>query len=229
MKRIFAILMAAICLLTLAACGDKKPSLEEVEQAISEGNVTVEDALEKGWVTEEWAEDYYEKNTVSAADKSKAYSLGEFSTKTVSGEAYTSGDLSDVMYFAFFDPSHEGAEEAFKKLCEANDAVEENGGKILVFSMSETETELFADAPFPVLVYNESVGKALPEGTDEFIKEVLAELPFTSNWYANGYFQTAWYSEVNTEELAKIAKGLSTGSMNEEGGNDDGQAAVMMG
>ena len=53
MKRFAAIFLSAVCTLSLTACGSQKPSLDEVEKAISEGNVTVEDALEKGWVTQE--------------------------------------------------------------------------------------------------------------------------------------------------------------------------------
>ena len=62
MKRLTAFFLAAVCALSLAACGSQKPSLDEVEKAISEGNVTVEDALEKGWVTQEWADEYRAQN-----------------------------------------------------------------------------------------------------------------------------------------------------------------------
>ena len=52
-----AILAGALALcLTLSACGSKAPSPEEVEAAIRDGSVTVEDALDKGWITQEWAE-----------------------------------------------------------------------------------------------------------------------------------------------------------------------------
>lgn len=40
----------ALCL-TLSACGSQAPSREEVEAAIEDGSITVEDALNKGWVT----------------------------------------------------------------------------------------------------------------------------------------------------------------------------------
>ena len=59
MKKFTGAVIAALCMVSLTACGSKKPSLEEVEKSIAEGNVTVEDALEKGWVTQEWVDDYY--------------------------------------------------------------------------------------------------------------------------------------------------------------------------
>lgn len=230
MKRFTVIMMTAVCMLSLAACGSRQPSIEEVEKAIADGNVTVEDALEKGWVSQAWVEDYYEKNSVDAANKSEVFSLGEFSTKTVSGEPYTSDSVSDATYLAFFEPSHADAKEFFKNLCEANAAVEENGGRILAFSMSESGTELFENAPFPVLLYNDSVGEALPEGAADFIKEILAELPFTANWYADGYLQTAWNSSIDADELAQLAKSFSAEAPEDNSDSgDNGQAAGRIG
>ena len=50
-KRAAALGLAALLTLSLAACGEKAPSLEEVEQAIEAGTLTVEDAQDKGWWT----------------------------------------------------------------------------------------------------------------------------------------------------------------------------------
>lgn len=228
MKRFAVILIAAACMTSLTACGSGKPDLEEVEKAIAEGNVTIEDAFEKGWVSQEWVDAYYDENAVDAANKSEVYSLGEFSAQTISGETYTSDDLAGVTYFAFFDPSN--AEDYFRKLCDANDAVEKNGGKILAFSMSEIETDVFKDAPFQILFYNDSVGKALPDGTDEFIKEIVNELYFTGSWFADGYFQTAWNSAVDEEELAQTAKNLTDDLAGKDDSNEeDDQAAAAIG
>ena len=47
-KRAAALGLAAVMTLSLTACGEKTPSLEEVEQAIEAGTLTVEDALDKG-------------------------------------------------------------------------------------------------------------------------------------------------------------------------------------
>ena len=56
MKRFAIIIAAAACALALAACAPQTPTLDEVEKAIAEGNVTLEDALDKGWVTQEWVD-----------------------------------------------------------------------------------------------------------------------------------------------------------------------------
>ena len=54
-KKIVLAIALALCL-ALSACGSKSPSLEEVESAIRDGSVTIEDALDKGWITQEWAD-----------------------------------------------------------------------------------------------------------------------------------------------------------------------------
>lgn len=48
-KRKLAMLgLAAAMALSLAACGEKRPSQEDVEQSIEAGTLTIEDALDKG-------------------------------------------------------------------------------------------------------------------------------------------------------------------------------------
>lgn len=89
MKRLTAMFLMAACALSLAACGTQKPSLDEVKQAIAEGTVTLEDAVGKGWVTQEWADEYLEENSVPAADKGEAGAIGAFSTTTLSGDEFT--------------------------------------------------------------------------------------------------------------------------------------------
>lgn len=101
MKRLTAFFLAAVCVLSLAACGSQKPSLDEVEKAISEGNVTVEDALEKGWVTQEWADEYRAQNAVPAGNKLEAGMIGDFTTTTVTGDSFTKDQMEDITYFAF--------------------------------------------------------------------------------------------------------------------------------
>jgi len=56
----------ALCL-TLSACGDKAPKQEEVEAAIRDGSLTVEDTLDKGWIDQAWVDSYMEENSVPAA------------------------------------------------------------------------------------------------------------------------------------------------------------------
>ena len=75
-KRAAALGLAAAMTLSLAACGEKAPSLEEVEQAIEAGTLTMEDALDKGWVDETWAENYMEAHSVPASPMWKRRGLG---------------------------------------------------------------------------------------------------------------------------------------------------------
>ena len=59
-KRKLAVLgLAAAMALSLAACGEKRPSQEDVEQSIEAGTLTIEDALDKGWVDQAWVDAYY--------------------------------------------------------------------------------------------------------------------------------------------------------------------------
>ena len=115
-KRAAALGLAAAMTLSLAACGEKAPSLEEVEQAIEAGTLTMEDALDKGWVDETWAENYMEAHSVPASDKMEAYRVGDFTTTTVSGEEFTREQVGDVVLFAFVDPETEGAASFFEEM-----------------------------------------------------------------------------------------------------------------
>ena len=108
-KRAAALGLAAVMTLSLTACGEKTPSLEEVEQAIEAGTLTVEDALDKGWVDQAWADAYWEESSVPAVSKIEANRVGEFTTTTLSGEPFTREDLGDVLLFAFVDPASEEA------------------------------------------------------------------------------------------------------------------------
>ena len=57
---------------SLAACGEKRPSQEDVEHSIEAGTLTIEDALDKGWVDQAWVDAYYEENSVPAASKTES-------------------------------------------------------------------------------------------------------------------------------------------------------------
>ena len=103
-KRKLAVLgLAAAMALSLAACGEKRPSQEDVEQSIEAGTLTIEDALDKGWVDQAWVDAYYEENSVPAASKTESNMVGDFATTTLSGEAFTREQLGDVVFFAFLD------------------------------------------------------------------------------------------------------------------------------
>ena len=57
-RRLVTFGLAAALALSLTACGEKRPSQEEVEQAIEAGTLTIEDALDKGWIDQAWVDAY---------------------------------------------------------------------------------------------------------------------------------------------------------------------------
>lgn len=220
MKRFTAIFLATVCTLSLAACGSQKPSLDEVEKAISEGNVTIEDALEKGWITQEWADEYEEKQSVPAASKTEAGAIGDFSTTTLTGEEFTREQMADVTLFVFLDPADPDAETFYQALADGYESVKENGAEILVCTKSENGNELFEGAPFPVIHYNDSLKTAV-----ENHKDMIEGVPNTASWCVNTSFYSAWFSAVEAEELADSAasfvemqKEMANGDNSKNGG-----------
>lgn len=227
-RRLAALGLAAAMGLTLAACGEQQPSREEVEQAIEAGTLTVEDALDKGWIDQAWVDAYQEENSVPAASKMETNMVGDFTTTTLSGEDFTQEQLGDVVFFAFLDPNAEGTQAFYNALAEGYDGVVENGADIVVCTKSESGNELFAEAPFPVILYNESL-KAAIGGNSGMVED--EETPNTASWYVNGSFLSAWYSSVDAEELPASAAAFVEMSREPafEGGDGSGAAMAPMG
>jgi len=162
----------------------------------------IKDALDKGWVDQAWVDAYYEENSVPAASKTESNMVGDFATTTLSGEAFTREQLGDVVFFAFLDPEAEGTQVFYNALAEGYGGVAENGAEILVCTKSGTGSEMFADAPFPVILYNDSLAAAV--GSNRSMVED-GEMPNVASWYVNGTFLSAWYSAVDAEELPASA------------------------
>lgn len=225
MKRWMTMFLTLLCVLSLAACGNQTPSQEEVEQAIQEGNVTLEDALDKGWVTQEWAEEYVQQNSVPTVSKTEAGAIGAFTTTTLSGEEFTREQMADVTLFVFLDPADPDAETFYQALSDSYERVKENGADILVCTKSETGNELFEDAPFPVIVYNDSLKDAV--GT---YQDMIEGSPNTASWCVNASFYSAWFTAVEADKLADTA--ASFVEMQKEMANGDSSVSggmAMMG
>ena len=215
-KRAAALGLAALLTLSLAACGEKAPSLEEVEQAIEAGTLTVEDAQDKGWVDQAWVDDYWEARTVPAVDKIEINRVGEFTTTTLSGEPFTQEDLGHVLLFAFVDPAGEDAGAFYDAMTAAWDGVQEAGAGMVLCLKGEDERGQFADAPFPVILYNDSLKEAL--GNNSGMVEDK-DVPNTASWYVNGSFLSAWALVLDAEELPEDA--ASFAAMGQEGSAGD--------
>ena len=224
-RRLAALSLTAVMALSLTACGEKQPSQEEVEQAIEAGTLTIEDALDKGWIDQAWVDAYQEENSVPAASKMETNMVGDFTTTTLSGEDFTREQLGDVVFFAFLDPNAEGTQTFYDTLAEGYDGVVENGADIVVCTKSESGNELFAEAPFPVILYNDSL-KAAIGGNSGMVED--EETPNTASWYVNGSFLSAWYSSVDAEELPASAAAFAEMSREPafEGGDGSGAAAM---
>lgn len=220
MRRLIVIVLALVCALSLASCGSQEPSLDEVEQAIENGSLTIADAVDKGWITQEWADEYEQQQSVPAASKTEAGAIGEFSTTTLSGEAFTREQMADVTLFVFLDPADPDAKTFYQALADGYEGVKENGAEILVCTKSEDGNELFEDAPFAVIHYNDSLKSAVTNH-----KEMIEGHPNTSSWCVNASFLSAWSSMVESETLADSAasfvemqKEMASGAGSENGG-----------
>lgn len=202
-KQVAALGLATVITLSMTACGEKTPSLKEVEQAINAGTLTMEDALAKGWVDDAWVENYVEEHSVPASDKMEEYRVGDFTTTTISGEEFTSDQVGDVVLFAFVDPETEGADSFFEEMKAAFPDVEKVGAGLLLCVKGEAKAEDFSDAPFPVVLLNDSLKNAMG-----FNKETIEDpdLPNSASWYVNGSCISSWYSALNREGLAADAE-----------------------
>lgn len=199
-KKIVSVFLTGVMFLSLTACGTPKPDLKEVEKAISNGEVTIEDALDKGWITQDWADEYLDANSHAAADKTVSFSIGDFETTTVSGETYRNDNIADTTFWAFLDLTTEEAAEWMETLKNSYPELQEKNAEVLVCVKNHTEDQAFSDIPFPMIIYNESVKNALDHMN---MSEMVEELPNCGNWFANDYFASSWSSIITKEQLLK--------------------------
>ena len=209
----------ALCL-TLSACGSQAPSREEVEAAIEDGSITVEDALNKGWVTQEWVDSYMEENTVPAADKMAVNKVGEFETQTVTGDPFTNQDIPAVAFMVFLDLEDAGAQAYYDELVKAVEDVRAAGADIVVCSKGGMDAELYQDAPFSVVEYNDAMKTALAQNDG-----MASGIPCVGVWYVDGSLISAWSSEVDAASLADSA--ASFAGMAADGETQSGMGGSM--
>ena len=80
----------------------------------------------------------------------------------------------------------------------------------------EDESGRFADAPFPVILYNDSLKEALGNNSGMVEDKYV---PNTASWYENGSFLSAWMMTLDAEELPGDA--VSFAAMGQEGSAGD--------
>ena len=163
MKKWIAIFMTMVCTLSLAACGSKQPAMDEVQQAIEAGDLTLQDAVDKGYVTQEWADNYLDQRSMPAVSKMEAGMIGDFTTTTIA-------------------------------------TAQEQGAGITVCIKNEENKDWFEKAPFPVILYNDSLKEATKSHRD-----LIEEVSNTGSWYVNGSFASAWQSSIDADSFAETA------------------------
>ena len=221
MKKIIALLLTSTMAISLVACGQSKPTEEQVISAIQAGTLTMQDAIDKGYVDNQWAEDYYEASAVPAPDKAEAYMVDDFETETIDGEVFTKSDLSPVTFISFLNPSTEEGKAQYKALDETYDEVIASGGDILVVNVSDEDSDLFERAKFKVVSYNDSLKTAL--GT---LSDMVNEHGAMGSWNVNGSFLSTWYSIIDVVEF--VDKGKSFLEPNKQF-TEDSDAVISIG
>ena len=201
MKNVIALLLASTIAVSLVACGQSKPTEDEVIAAIQAGTLTMQDAINKDYVDEQWAEDYYEASAVPAPDKAEAYMVDDFETETIDGEVFTKSDLSPVTFISFLNPSTDEGKAQYKALDETYDEVISSGGDILVVNVSNEDSDLFKHSKFKVVSYNDSLKTAL--GT---LSDMVNEHGAMGSWNVNGSFLSTWYSIIDVVEFVDKGK-----------------------
>ena len=130
-----------------------------------------------------------------------------------------------MVFFAFSTSASEGVQELYNALVQAYEGVTANGAGLVLCTKSEEGNELFADAPFPVILYNDSLKAAVGKNSVMIEDEETAN---TASWYVNGSFLSAWYSTVEGENLPASAASFVEMSRDPafEGGDGSGAAAM---
>lgn len=221
-KYICAILAAALIGAALTGCSNKTPSLEEVEAAIEQGNLTVEDALKRGLVDQEWVDKYSADSSVPMGDKLRE--VAEFTADTISGEKFESGQIKPVTFFAFIDPADADAQNYFQALVDSYETVTASGADILVCLKSQSKDKPYTDAKFPVILMNDELRAALSENL-----EMIDDCPNVGGWYVDNAFLSAWYPKVTVDALKSGA--ASFVKLQQEGvySSSEGSAMAPMG
>lgn len=224
-KKIILAGALALCL-TLSACGSQAPSLEEVEAAIEDGSITIEDALDKGWIDQAWVDSYMEENSVPAADKIAINKVGDFETETVTGDPFTNQDIPAVAFMVFMDPEDAGAQAYYDELVKAVEDVRAAGADIVVCSKGGMDAKMYQDAPFSVAEYNDAMKAALAQND-----EMASEIPCVGVWHVDGSLISAWNSQVDAASLTDSAAGFAGMAAGEEtqSGTEGGMEAMPMG
>ncbi len=198
-KKWGALALAVTCAFGIVGCASNsdKPA-EDVIAAIEAGDLTLEDAVKKNYVTQKWADEYIESNSVPATSKMEAGKVGEFETTTLDGNVFTLGSMPKAAYVAFVDLSDESAEEFMNNLASVYTTVQGNGADVIVCAKTDENTDHYRSMPFTIISYSDSLKEALGS-----FSEMAEGLPITGAWFVNGSFISAWNAGIDTATFAE--------------------------
>ena len=141
--------LAAAMALSLAACGEKRPSQEDVEQSIEAGTLTIEDALDKaGSIRRGWMP-IMRRTAFPPPAKQRATWWATLPRPPCPERRLPGNSWGMVVFFAFLDPEAEGTQVFYNALAEGYGGVAENGAEILVCTKAEPAARCLPMHPSP--------------------------------------------------------------------------------
>lgn len=201
MKKIIAILLFALFVLSLAGCGSK-PSEDKIKQALEAGTITFEDAMAKGWIDEEWVK----KNFEQIEAKSKIYLFDPFETTYLNGTPASSKLIEGKMCLVFFNTQGQttmGQLSVFNEVCKDMNTLGVPVLGVVTDEDLESARKSLTDVKFPVIVYNKEMQKSL-----ELYSQII-NTDITSVFTKEGGIYTAWCNNVTADSLMEFAEVLS--------------------
>lgn len=204
MKKIIAILLAALLVLSMTACSGR-PSDDKIKAALDDGTITVEDAKAKGWIDEEWIKANFE--TIEA--KAKIYLLDPFQTTYLDGTAASSELIEGKMCLVFINELTEGTKEKLDAFNRAYEEMEDIGVPMLGIISDKISIEnakaTLKDIGFPMIIRNEDMNRSMAlSGFD-----TMMDYDVVSVFTKDGGIYTAWSSSQTEEGLIAYAKKLA--------------------
>lgn len=201
MKKLIVILIVCILTGSLAGCSST-PSEEKIKQALEDGTITLEDAMSKGWIDQEWIDANYERLDAF----NKIYLFDPFTTTYLDGTEVSSKIIEGKMCLVFFNTQGETTMEQLSAYNEVSAKMKELDVPVLGIVTDkdlDTAREKLGEIDFPIIVYNEEMQKSL-ELYEDIIKDDIVSV-FTKQ----GGIYTAWNSKVQADELLKYAEALA--------------------
>lgn len=196
--------------------------MEELKEAIKNGTVTLDDALNEGWITKNDLT-VVDKSKVTAKDKPTSNMIGEFETTILDGTVFSNKNLNPITYFAFIDPNSEVAAQSISILSENYETIKNADGDVLIFSLDDENTAVFTNTNIPVVFYNDSVKFALGD-----MASMINEDGFIGTWNVAGAFPMSWSIKVEADDnfIDTLNALKDKMSQNTEGGNIENATVV---